>query len=33
MFFPPVVTDYLAVLYTIPEFIPDGRRGKQRGRP
>lgn len=28
---PPVVNDYLVVLYTIPEFIPDGRRGRQRG--
>ena len=28
---PPAVSDYLVVLYTIPEFIPDGRRGRQRG--
>ncbi|XP_017917822.1 PREDICTED: cation channel sperm-associated protein subunit gamma isoform X4 [Capra hircus] len=26
-----LVNDYLVVLYTIPEFIPDGRRGRQRG--
>ena len=31
VFSPPVVSDYLVVLYTIPEFIPDGRRGGQRG--
>ena len=28
---PPVVSGHLVVLYTIPEFIPDGRRGRQRG--
>lgn len=28
---PVVVGNYLAILYTIPEFIPDGRRGRQGG--
>lgn len=31
MFSLHIVTDYLAILYTIPEFIPDGRRGRLRG--
>lgn len=32
MFSLPIVTDKLAILYTIPEFIPDGRRGRLWGR-
>lgn len=31
MFSLPVVSDYLAILYTIPEFIPDGKMGRQVG--
>lgn len=31
MFSPAIVSDNLVILYTIPEFIPDGRKGRQRG--
>lgn len=29
VFSSPAVSDYLVILYTIPEFIPDGKRGRQ----